>query len=101
MVEVKVKKLNESYSLITADIQTRKNIIEYLKVEDPKSHFNKLVKLGIKDKYIYFTKFVNDDLLIYNGLRHALKNFGIQPIDESNDVTSIEVNNFLLTRSGI
>ena len=95
MVEVKVKKLNESYSLITADIQTRKNIIEYLKVEDPKSHFNKLVKLGIKDKYIYFTKFVNDDLLIYNGLRHALKNFGIQPIDESNDVTDIEVNNFL------
>ena len=95
MVEVKVKKLNESYSLITTDIQTRKNIIEYLKVEDPKSHFNKLVKLGIKDKYIYFTKFVNDDLLIYSGLRHALKNFGIQPIDESNNVTDTEINNFL------
>ncbi len=90
-----MKKLNESYTLIDGDLNQLKNIAEFLKVEEPGAYFDRLVKIGVKSRYHYFTSLVNKELLVFNGHLSLLKNFGIKPWDEKTKITSKEIDEFI------
>ncbi len=76
-----VKKINESYSSIEAPKETLEKIAMFLRVEKPNAHFDRLIKIGVRDKYQYFTSYQNGKLIIYNGHRFLLKTFGIEQED--------------------
>lgn len=90
-----IEKLNESYSVIDADREILGRITDFLKVENPNAHFDKMVQLGLKGRFTYFCANKNGKLIIYNGHRCLLKNFGIEPVDESSNITDLEIDTFL------
>lgn len=88
-------KINESYTILRGDKQTLHQIVNFLKAEKPDAHFNKRIQLGFEDRYVYFSKFINDqDLLIFNGHRSLLNNYNIGP-DCGHRFTEDEVETFL------
>ena len=66
-MQIKVQKLNESFSKITGPENDLRKIADRLKVEEPGAYFNPLVQRGFKSPFVYFTKHVNDSLIVYNG----------------------------------
>ena len=64
---IQVQKLNESFSKITGPENDLRKIADRLKVEEPGAYFNPLVQRGFKSPFVYFTKRVNDSLIVYNG----------------------------------
>ena len=65
--QIQVQKLNESFSKITGTESDLRKIADRLKVEEPGAYFNPLVQRGFKSPFVYFTKRVNDSLIVYNG----------------------------------
>jgi superfamily II DNA or RNA helicase len=92
---MKVYKLNESFSAIEAEPDLIQKMFEFLKVERPGAYFEKLVKIGFKSPYNYFSSIQNGHLLVMNGHLHLLKQFGVQFNDEISDFTIIQLNNFI------
>ena len=66
-MQIKVQKLNESFSKITGPENDLRKIADRLKVEEPGAYFNPLVQRGFKSPFVYFTKHINDSLIVYNG----------------------------------
>ena len=66
-MQIKVQKLNESFSKISGPESDLQKIANRLKVEEPGAFFNPLVQRGFKSPFVYFTKRVNDSLIVYNG----------------------------------
>lgn len=64
---MQIKKLNETFSIVKGDKNELMIISDKLKVENPNAYFDPLVKRGFKSPFTFFTKKINDDLLIYNG----------------------------------
>lgn len=90
-----VKKINESYSSIEAPKETLEKIAMFLRVEKPNAHFDRLIKIGVRDKYQYFTSYQNGKLIIYNGHRFLLKAFGIEQEDELTNISDKEIEDFI------
>ena len=90
-----VKKINESYSSIEAPKETLEKIAMFLRVEKPNAHFDRLIKIGVRDKYQYFTSYQNGKLIIYNGHRFLLKTFGIEQEDELTNISDKEIEDFI------
>ena len=88
---MKIEKLNESFSQITGTESELQNIANRLKVEEPGAFFNPLVKRGFKSPFIYFTKKVNDSLIVYNG---HLRLIGHQEVLET-DYTLDDIKEYL------
>lgn len=65
--QIQVQKLNESFSKITGPENDLRKIANRLKVEEPGAYFNPLVQRGFKSPFVYFTKRINDSLIVYNG----------------------------------
>lgn len=74
-----VHKLNESYSVIDAELETLRSIHDYMKVQRPDAFFDPLVKSGFKSEYDFFTSIQNQKLLIQNGHLQLLSHFGVEP----------------------
>ena len=66
-MQIKVQKLNESFSKISGPESDLQKIANRLKVEEPGAFFNPLVQRGFKSPFVYFTKKFGDDLIVYNG----------------------------------
>lgn len=93
---LKVTKINESYSLIEGNEQSIRRIHGFLRVERPNAYFDKMVKLGLKDKYVYFSKLLAPNkILIYNGHLFLLSNFGITCTNELSNIKRTEIDKFL------
>lgn len=90
-----IEKLNESYSVIDAPKETLERIAMFLRVEKPNAHFDRMIKLGFRDRYQYFTSLQNGKLLVYNGHRFLLKNFGIEEINEQTGISDKEIEDFI------
>lgn len=90
-----IHKLNESYSVIDADINTLRNIFEYLKVERPGAYFDPMVKSGFKSPYEYFGSIQNKKLLVMNGHLQLLGNFGVTVENVESEYKESDIENFL------
>jgi len=88
-------KLNESYSVIDADMEMLIKINDYLRVERPGAYFDALVKRGFKSPYDYFSSVQNNKLLVMNGHLSLLSSFGIFPHKHEPDYSINELNDFL------
>ena len=55
-MQIKVQKLNESFSKISGPESDLQKIANRLKVEEPGAFFNPLVQRGFKSPFVYFTK---------------------------------------------
>lgn len=88
-----LKKLNESYSIIEGEKEELEKIADFLKVEKPNAHFDRLIKLGFKSKYHYFTSLQDDKLIIYNGHVFLLKDF--EPQKETTNISDKEIEDFI------
>lgn len=94
---MKQEQLNETYSKIEGDIQTLKQISDFLKVERPGAWFEPAVKSGYKSPYHYFTQAANNGLIVMNGHLDLLSNFGISGIQQKSEFTELEIDEFLKT----
>ena len=94
---MKVQRLNESYSAITAPPEVLKNISDYLKVERPGAYFDVAVKRGFKSPYDYFAKVQDDKLIVMNGHIPLLQHFGVPQQELTSDYTPEELETFLTT----
>jgi len=92
---LKIQKLNESFSSISGNQKDLKNISDYLRVERPGAYFEDLVKKGFKSPFEYFASVHNGDLIIMNGHRALLGQFGIAPDVLQGEYTEQELNAFL------
>lgn len=90
-----VQKINESYSLIEAPKEILEKIAMFLRVEKANAKYDRLIKLGFRDAYTYFTSLVDGKLLIENGHKFLLKGFGIEEDNELSGVSETEVDDFL------
>ena len=90
-----VHKLNESYSVIDADIPTIKTLFEYLRVERPGAWFDPAVKSGFKSPYHYFGSIQDKKLLLLNGHLQLLQNFGVQSESTISDFSETQIDDFL------
>lgn len=91
---MQIKKINESYTAISADQQTLMNISDYLKVERPDAYFDPMVKRGMKSPYNYFSAVQNGNLVVMNGHLNLLSHFGIQGYNLQSDYTQNELDTF-------
>lgn len=64
---MKITKLNESYSCIEADPEIKVAIHNLLRVKDETAKFNRLVKCGFADEYVYYSFSQNGALVVLNG----------------------------------
>lgn len=90
-MQIKVQKLNESFSKISGPESDLQKIANRLKVEEPGAYFNPLVQRGFKSPFVYFTKRINDSLIVYNG---HLKLIG-QKEDLKTDFSIEEIKEYL------
>lgn len=65
--KIQIHKLTESHSYIDADSKTLIKINDLLKVKDPNSMFDVMVKRHLKSPYIYYAFPQNGKLVIMNG----------------------------------
>jgi superfamily II DNA or RNA helicase len=96
MSEIKVHKLNESYSAIEAPKKLIKQMFEFLKVERAGAFFDPLVKSGFKSPYDFFGSIQNEQLLVMNGHLDVLKSFGVERNFVQAEFTEEEVDEFLV-----
>lgn len=89
--QIQVQKLNESFSKITGPENDLRKIADRLKVEEPGAYFNHLVQRGFKSPFVYFTKRVNDSLIVYNG---HLKLIG-QKEELKSDYSLVQIKDYL------
>jgi superfamily II DNA or RNA helicase len=90
-----VNKLNESYSVIDSDIESLKNIFEFLKVEIPGWQFDPLIKSGFKSRYQFFASIQHKKVLVLNGHIELLESFGVQPLEKTSEFSEEEIDLFL------
>jgi len=90
-----ITKINETFSLVT-DVDEER-LITFLRVLRPDAYFNRMVKMGFQSPYRYFTAKTDKGIVIYNGHRFLLKSFGIDPLDETSNVSKEEVLEFIKT----
>lgn len=64
---MQIEKINETFSIVKGNRNELMYVSDKLKVENPDAYFDPLVKRGFKSPYTFFTKKINNDLLIYNG----------------------------------
>lgn len=91
-----VHKLNESYSVIDADLKTLQTLHDFLKVERPGAWFDPVVKSGFKSPYDYFASVQNQKLLVMNGHLQLLVNFGVSKEELQSDYTEADIDKFLV-----
>jgi len=96
-----VTKLNESYSMIDADMNVLIQINDYLKIERPGAYFDALVKRGFKSPYDYFSSVQNNKLLVMNGHLSLLSSFGIYPHENTPEYSVDELTEFLDSMNSI
>jgi len=90
-----VRKLDESFSLISGPLELLNSIQDYLKVERAGAFFDPLVKAGFKSKFDYFTTIKDNSLLIMNGHLNLLGNFNLNPHDFTQEYSNQELETFL------
>jgi len=90
-----VRRLDESFSLISGPLELLNSIQDYLKVERAGAFFDPLVKAGFKSKFDYFTTIKNEKLLVMNGHLNLLGNFNISPHDFTQEFSNQELERFL------
>lgn len=95
MNNLKLHKINESFSYIDGDLTTLRKIFDYLKVERPGVYFDRLVQAGFKSPYDYFSSIQNNKLLVMNGHIQLLSNFGIKYEKQNSEFSIIEIEDFL------
>jgi len=94
--DLKIKKLNESYSEISGNFEELRQIYEYLKIKRPGAFFDPQVKAGIKSEFEYFAVVNDHKLYVLNGHVDLLKQFNLElPIIEP-DYTAQDIDNFLI-----
>jgi superfamily II DNA or RNA helicase len=90
-----VHKLNESYSVIDADLKTLQTLHDFLKVERPGCWFDPMVKSGFKSPYDYFASVQKQKLLVMNGHLQLLANFGVQKEVVTSDFSEVQIDEYL------
>lgn len=91
---VKQEKLNESYSAISGNSEMLKDISDYLKVERPGAFFEPAVKSGFKSPYHFFTKIVDEKLIVLNGHLSLLGRWGIEDVQTNSVFTEEDWDEF-------
>jgi superfamily II DNA or RNA helicase len=94
--DIKIHKLNESYSAIEAPKELINQMFEFLKVERPGAFFEPLVKNGFKSPYDFFGSIQNEQLLVMNGHLDLFKSFGVVQEQVQPEFTEAEVDEFLV-----
>ena len=90
-----VHKLNESFSVIDADVQTLKTLHDFLRVERPGAWFEPAVKAGFKSPYQFFGSIQNKKLLVMNGHLQLLRQFGVESEQLKSDFSEVQIDAFL------
>ena len=82
---MKITKLNESYSCIEADSDTKVDIYNLLRVKDPNAQYDRMVQIGVTDPYEYYSFAQNGTLVVLNGHLPFIKmNYPEAEYDSSN-----------------
>ena len=92
---MQVHKLNESYSVIDADLKTLQTLHDFLKVERPGAWFDPVVKSGFKSPYDYFASVQNQKLLVMNGHLQLLQQFGVAKEVLTSDFSEVQIDKYL------
>lgn len=94
-----VDRLNESFSAITADLETLRKIHDVLKVERPGAYFEEPVKRGFKSPFDFFSSVQDGKLLVYNGHLSILASLGFLSLCTAStpEYTNKDIDDFLST----
>lgn len=96
---MKLEKLNENYSVLITESQEDREQIErihnYLKVFDQSLQFDRRVQYGMISPYKYFSKIVDNNLIVFNGHLWMLDKFNIQELENTSNVTDTEIDEYL------
>lgn len=92
---IHVTKINESFSYLDGTNEELNQIHEFLKVFVPSSKFDKMVKIGLRQPYKFFSSKQHGKLLVYNGHLPLIFN-QTNKFDISNEVSD-KVDNFIKT----
>lgn len=93
MTDLKVEKLNSSFSVIHADRERIVRIRNFLKVRIDKFDG---VKYPARDNYVHFTKVLGGEcIVVYNGHLGLLGSFGIESENNTSGITDDEIEQYL------
>jgi len=93
--ELKIHRLNESYTAIEGTPEQLIQINDFLKVERPDAWFDQEVQRGQKSPFDYFASAQNGMLLVQNGHIELLSIFGVKTEPLVSDYTNQDIDEFL------